>query len=131
MEEEVFCLKKKLSETMSNPKSGKDSPEERLRNLEPEDLKQALRLFREKIHHEYAAYLHTCVRCGLCSDSCHYYLTDSEVKSLPAYKLNLIAKVFKKYFTLAGESIPKWVDSKSFLGSWINFSHMQFLDSVV
>ena len=99
---------------MSKPKSGKDPLEERLRNLEPEDLKQALRLFREKIHHEYAAYLHTCIRCGLCSDSCHYYLTDSEIKSLPAYKLNLIAKVFKKYFTLAGKSISRWVDSKPF-----------------
>jgi Fe-S oxidoreductase len=99
---------------MSKQKSGKDSLEERLGNLEPEDLKRALRLFQEKIHHEYASYLHSCVRCGLCSDSCHYYLTDKEIKSLPAYKLNLIARVFKKYFTLAGKTIPKWIDSRHF-----------------
>lgn len=93
--------------------------EERLRNLKPEDLKKALRLFQEKIHHEYAAYLNSCVHCGLCADSCHYYLTDKDIKSIPAYKLGLVTKVFKKYFSLAGKKIPGWIDAEDFSPSMV------------
>lgn len=110
---------------MKEQEATKDPLEEKIKSLKPEDLKKALRLFEEKIHHEYAAYLQSCVRCGLCSDSCHYYLSDKDVKSIPAYKLNLVAKVFRKYYSLIGKMIPgmtgaealttamveEWVDS--------------------
>lgn len=99
---------------MNNQEPEKDPLEERLKNLKPEDFRKALRLFHERIHHEYAAYLNSCVRCGLCSDSCHYYLTDKDVKSLPAYKLSLITKIFKKYFSFSGKKIPRWIDAKDF-----------------
>ncbi len=110
---------------MKEQETANDPLQEKIKNLKPEDLQKALKLFEEKIHHEYAAYLQSCVRCGLCSDSCHYYLTDKDVKSVPAHKLNLVAKVFKKYFSLSGKTIPglpgaealttamveEWVDS--------------------
>lgn len=91
-----------------------DPLKERLKSLSPEDLKRAIRLFRERIHHEYAAYLHSCVRCGLCSDSCHYYLSENEIESLPSYKLNLMAKVFKRHFTFFGKNLSRLVGSKPF-----------------
>jgi len=89
--------------------SEKLSFEERLNRLSAQDLKKALDIFREKIHQEYAAYLHSCVRCGLCADSCHYYLADRDVRSIPAYKLNLVGRVFKKYFNLMGRKMPAWI----------------------
>ena len=99
---------------MNNQEPEKDPLEEKLKNLKPEDFRKALKLFHKRIHHEYAAYLNSCVRCGLCSDSCHYYLTDKDVKSLPAYKLSLITKIFKKYFSFSGKKIPRWIDAKDF-----------------
>ncbi|MCX5801392.1 MAG: (Fe-S)-binding protein [Candidatus Eisenbacteria bacterium] len=90
--------------------------EERIARLTPEDLKKALRVFREKIHSEYAAYLNSCVHCGLCAESCHYYVADGEIESIPAHKLNLITGVFKRYFTSAGKSIPWWVGAKELDG---------------
>jgi len=104
---------------MKNQESGKDPLQERLENLRPEDFRKALRLFKDKIHHEYAAYLNSCVHCGLCSDSCHYYLTDKDIKSLPAYKLSLVNKVFKKYFSYSGKKIPRWMDTKDFNQSMV------------
>lgn len=111
---------------MNNQESGKNSYEERLENLKPEDFRKALQVFKEKIHHEYATYLNSCVRCGLCADSCHYYLTDKDVKSLPAYKLSLVVKVFKKYFTFIGKKIPLWIGAKDFNKSTVR----EWVDSI-
>ncbi len=86
--------------------------EERISQLAAEDFENALRVFRQKISQEYAAYLNSCVHCGLCADSCHYYLTHKDVQSLPAYKLNLVNKVFKRYFTLVGRKIPGWTGAE-------------------
>ena len=101
-----------------------DPLEERIARLTPEELKKALRVFREKINSEYAAYLNSCVHCGLCAESCHYYLADGEIESIPAHKLNLVTGVFKKYFTSAGKTIPRWVGAKEFdqetLREWVD-----------
>lgn len=91
-----------------------DPLEEKIKQLKPEDLKKALQVFREKLNHEYAAYLNSCVHCGLCADSCHYYLTHKDVQSLPAYKLSLANGIFKKYFSFIGKNIPGWVGGKEF-----------------
>ncbi len=99
---------------MESQEPEKDPLEERLKQLKPEDFKKALQLFQERIHYEYAAYLNSCLRCGFCSDSCHYYLAEKDVKALPAYKLSLIAGVFKKYFSSMGKRIPRWIDAKDF-----------------
>lgn len=104
---------------MFNQEPEKDPLEERLKNLRHEDFNKALQLFQEKIHHEYAAYLNSCIRCGLCADSCHYYLTDKDMKSLPVYKLSLVSKVFKKYFSFIGKRAPRWIDAKDFNHSMV------------
>jgi Fe-S oxidoreductase len=92
----------------------KDPLDERIDRLTRDDLKKALEVFREKIHSEYAAYLNSCVHCGLCADSCHYYLSDADIESIPGHKLDLITGVFKRYFTSAGKIIPWWVGAKEF-----------------
>jgi Fe-S oxidoreductase len=84
----------------------KASYEARIDNLSPEAIQKALQVFREKMDYRLAAYLNSCVHCGLCADSCHYYLTDKEAKSVPAHKLNLVTSVFKKHFTLVGKTAP-------------------------
>ena len=92
----------------------KDVLEEKIIQLKPEDLKKALQVFREKLNQEHAAYLNSCVHCGLCADSCHYYLTHENVQSLPAYKLSLVQGIFKKYFSFVGKNIPGWTGAKEF-----------------
>ena len=91
-----------------------DPLEEKIIHLKPEDLKKALQVFREKLNQEHAAYLNSCVHCGLCADSCHYYLTHEDVQSLPAYKLNLVQGIFKRYFSFIGKNIPGWIGGKEF-----------------
>lgn len=110
--------------TDSEKNTSIDPLAERLEQLTAEDLDRALRVFKEKIDREYAAYLNACVHCGLCANTCHYYLTDEDKRSIPAYKLNLVMGIFKRYFTLGGKSIPGWLGAKDFdkemIREWID-----------
>ncbi len=103
-----------IPDSMSEKGPKKDILEEKIKKVKPDDLMKALQVFREKLNHEYAAYLNSCVHCGLCADSCHYYIADKDVQSLPAYKLNLAQGIFKKYFSFAGKHIPGWTGAKEF-----------------
>ena len=102
-----------------------DPIEKMISDMKPADFQKMLQVFKTSIKSDYAAYLQTCVHCGLCADSCHYYLTTGEKKAIPAYKLNLVSRVFKKHFMFQGKAIPalenlreldkdmvtEWVDS--------------------
>lgn len=98
---------------MDEKKERNDPFDEQVEQLTPDELQKALQVFKQKIDHKYAAYLNSCVHCGLCADACHYYLTYKDVQSIPAYKLSLVIGIFKKYFTLSGKTIPRWVGAKT------------------
>jgi len=91
----------------------KDPFEKKIDELMPEDINKVLRAFHQKLNNQYAAYLNSCVRCGLCADSCHYYLANREIPSIPAYKLGLVEQIFKKYFTFLGKKAPRWIKAKA------------------
>ena len=92
----------------------KDPLMEKIEQLTPGDLEKALHVFKDKIDHKSAAHLNSCVHCGLCADACHYYLTFNDVESIPAYKLDLMTSVFKKYFSFTGKTVPGLVGAKTF-----------------
>jgi Fe-S oxidoreductase len=110
---------------MASEKETKDPYLERIRQLKPEQLKSALAEFKRLLDHTAAANLQTCVSCGLCAETCHYFQTTREVEAIPAYKLKLVTSVFKKLSTLWGglsekseaddaldsQTVEKWVDS--------------------
>ena len=52
---------------MSERTGSKDPFEEKIKGLRTEDFKKALQVFRKKLNNEYAAYLNSCVHCGLCA----------------------------------------------------------------
>ncbi len=91
-------------EQQKNP----DALEQKIASLTAENLAAALEALRGKLDFRDVAFAHSCVRCGLCAESCHYYLANPELQAHPAYKLNLVLAVFKKYFTQAGRRAPRW-----------------------
>ncbi len=115
MEEEAFCLPRKnirgFNMDLENP--DKDAFDKKLDRISPDDCQRILRIFKERLNSDYAAFLNSCVRCGLCADSCHYYLANPDIKSMPAYKLNLITKVFKKHMTRTGKRLAGWVGAET------------------
>lgn len=109
---------------MNNTQSTKDLYEEKIDKLDSKNINKALQIFSQRLHSGDAAFLNSCVRCGLCADACQYYLTYRDTESIPAYKINLIAKVFKKYHTQAGKRISGWLGaeeiSQSLVKEWID-----------
>ena len=42
-------------------------------------------------------WLNICARCGLCADTCHYYLAnDKDPKMIPAYKVRFLRDILRK-----------------------------------
>ncbi len=90
-----------------------DELESRLEALTEADFKRGLEVFRAKLGAADASYLNTCVHCGLCAESCHYYRAQPELENVPAAKLEKIAAVFKREFTTMGKLVPGLVGAKA------------------
>ncbi|MCX6830066.1 MAG: (Fe-S)-binding protein [candidate division Zixibacteria bacterium] len=109
---------------MTDMTDRKDPLDARIDAIGPEEIRKALQILSEKIDSRAAAYLNTCVHCGLCADSCHYYLSNGEIESVPAYKLNLLLSAFKRYFTFLGRHAPSLGGAKDLdrekLREWID-----------
>jgi Fe-S oxidoreductase len=80
---------------MSETKAAKNIWAERLKGLPPDKLKTALQALAAGMDAPSADGLESCVRCGLCADSCHYFLDDRDLRNIPAYKLNLVIRAFR------------------------------------
>lgn len=72
-------------------------------------------------------FLDSCVKCGACTDKCHYFLGTGDPKNMPVARQDLLRKVYRRYFTLAGKHFPKLVGavdlSKEVLDDWYSYYH--------
>ena len=41
-------------------------------------------------------FLDICVRCGACTDKCHYYLGTGDPRNMPVYRQELMRSVYRK-----------------------------------
>ncbi|MET0101079.1 MAG: sulfate reduction electron transfer complex DsrMKJOP subunit DsrK [Sedimenticola sp.] len=72
-------------------------------------------------------YLDACVKCGSCTDKCHYYLGTKDPKNMPVGRQDLLRKVYRRYFTFAGKFFPKLVGAEDLtretLDEWYSYYH--------
>jgi Fe-S oxidoreductase len=72
-------------------------------------------------------YLDSCVKCGACTDKCHYYLGTSDPKNMPVGRQDLLRKVYRRHFTFAGKYFPKLVGAEDLtrevLDDWYSYFH--------
>ena len=72
-------------------------------------------------------YLDACVRCGACTDKCHYFLGTGDPKNMPVARQDLMRKVYRRHFTLAGKWLPWLVGAadltEEVLDDWYNYFH--------
>ena len=72
-------------------------------------------------------YLDSCVKCGACTDKCHYFLGTQDPKNMPVGRQDLLRKVYRRYFTFAGKYFPKLVGAedltKEVLDDWYSYFH--------
>jgi Fe-S oxidoreductase len=78
-------------------------------------------------YRSFQVFLDSCVKCGACTDKCHYYLGTSDPKNMPVARQDLLRKVYRRNFTFAGKYFPKLVGAvdltKEVLDDWYSYFH--------
>lgn len=67
---------------------------------------KALKILSEPKDSKLVTHLNSCVHCGLCAESCIYYLTTKDEKYIPAKKVELISSIYQRYCTFTGKYFP-------------------------
>jgi len=75
----------------------------------------------------FQVYLDTCVKCGACTDKCHYFLGTGDPKNMPVARQDLLRSVYRRYFTFAGKYFPWLVGARELttevLDEWYSYYH--------
>jgi Fe-S oxidoreductase len=78
-------------------------------------------------YRSFQVFLDSCVKCGACTDKCHYYLGTTDPKNMPVARQDLLRKVYRRYFTFSGKYFPKLVGAadltKEVLDDWYSYFH--------
>ncbi|BAZ94332.1 4Fe-4S ferredoxin [Thiohalobacter sp. COW1] len=78
-------------------------------------------------YRSFQVFLDACVKCGACTDKCHYYLGTTDPKNMPVGRQDLLRKVYRRYFTFAGKYFPKLVGAQDLteevLDDWYSYFH--------
>lgn len=65
-------------------------------------------------------YLDICARCAICRDACHQYVETKDVRYLPAYRAELIRRVYKKNFNQIGKFFPSLYEGREIDDQWLD-----------
>ena len=60
------------------------------------NLSAAIETFTNNLDSSAASYLDACVHCGQCAQACHFYETTGDTRYVPAYKMQLMDRVYKR-----------------------------------
>ncbi len=75
----------------------------------------------------FQVYLDICVKCGACTDKCHYFLGTADPKNMPVARQDLLRSVYRRYFTFAGKYFPWLVGARDLteevLHEWYSYYH--------
>lgn len=72
----------------------------------------AVNSMSRRMNRQLAVSMHACVHCGVCNDSCQFFLATNDPKMTPVYKAELLRKLYKRRYDWMGRLFPFWVDAK-------------------
>jgi len=90
---------------------------------------RAIEKFAELLERSRAlrVYMDSCVKCGACTDKCHYFLGSGDPKNMPVTRQDLLRKVYRRYFTWTGKYLPWLVGAEDLteelLDDWYSYFH--------
>ena len=78
-------------------------------------------------YRSFRVFLDACVKCGSCTDKCHYYLGTEDPKNMPVARQDLLRRVYRRYYTWPGKLFPKLVGAvdltREVLDDWYSYYH--------
>ena len=85
-----------------------------------EKKQKALKVLSELKDSKLLTHLNSCVHCGLCAESCIYYLTSNDERFTPARKVDLVSSIYQRYCTFTGKLFPRLVNARELDEETIN-----------
>lgn len=69
-----------------------------------------LELLQDKLgkYRSLQVFMDTCVKCGACTDKCHYFIGTADPKNMPVARQDLLRSIYRYYFTFAGKFLSKF-----------------------
>ena len=80
--------------------------------LNDDTIKKGLEVFQDPSDSKLITHLNSCVHCGLCAESCIYYLATKDKRLTPARKVDIVSSIYKRYHTLAGKIFPSLINAR-------------------
>ena len=78
------------------------------------DRQKALAVLQDKLDARLRTHLSSCVHCGLCGETCHYYIATKDDRFIPGKKVDQLASIYRRYHTVMGKVFPKLVGARDF-----------------
>lgn len=83
-------------------------------NQRPEHLERVLSILDDAANSQLLTHLNSCVRCGLCAESCMYYATTNDDRYIPSAKVDLVSSIYHRYYSWTGRVLPWLVHAREF-----------------
>lgn len=74
-----------------------------------EKVTSFLKNFKTRTNRQHALSFASCVHCGMCNESCHYYLATGDPEMTPAAKMDKLRRIYKRQQDWLGRVVPGWV----------------------
>ena len=72
----------------------------------------ALEVLEKQLNRPLATAIEVCARCGICAETCHYYVSEPKLEHVPAYRAEQLRKVYRSKHDFIGRFFPKWVGAQ-------------------
>jgi Fe-S oxidoreductase len=80
--------------------------------LNDDTIKKGLDVFLDPSDSKLITHLNSCVHCGLCAESCIYYMVTKDERMIPARKVDIVSSVYRRYHTFTGKIFPSLVNAR-------------------
>ncbi len=77
-----------------------------MEKISKEKIRAGLEVIKNLRDSKLITHLNSCVRCGLCAETCLYYLSMKDERMIPAAKVDLVSSLYRRYNTLTGRIAP-------------------------
>ncbi|MBM3142032.1 MAG: (Fe-S)-binding protein [Chloroflexi bacterium] len=80
---------------------------------EQSNIASAKEMLDKLVDRRVLASLEVCVRCGICTESCHYYRSNPKTEHTPYYRAEQVRRVYRQFLDPVGRTFPGWFGAKA------------------
>ncbi len=75
-------------------------------------VETALQVLEKQLNRPLVAALEVCARCGLCAETCHYYMAEPTVEHVPAARGEALRRAYRAEHDFLSRIFPQWTGAE-------------------